>query len=60
MLTLDGLSCFKFWPIFLPNKLLWQNPLDKNLDDEIKCSILSRHKEVLSLVKQKIDEMLNP
>ncbi len=35
-------------------------PLDDNLDDETNSNLLNRHKEILSLVKQKIDDVLNP
>ena len=30
------------------------------MDEEIKTNILTRRKEILSLMKQKIDEVLNP
>ena len=55
-----NVSCrFNFGQFFAKQTIVAE-PLDENLDDEIKSNILSRRKEVLSLVKQKIDEMLNP
>ncbi|CAB3995694.1 Hypothetical predicted protein [Paramuricea clavata] len=51
--------CFNFGQ-FLAKQTIVPEQLDENLDDQIKSSILSRRKEVLSLVKQKIDKMLNP
>ena len=35
-------------------------PLDENINPEIKSNILDRRKEILTKVKQKIDEVLNP
>jgi hypothetical protein len=34
--------------------------LAEDMDDEIKSNILTRRKEILSKVKQKIDDVLNP
>ena len=34
-------------------------PLTEDLEDEIKSSILTRRKEILTKVKQKIDNVLN-
>ena len=54
-----NVSCHFNFSQFFAKQTIVAEPLDENLDDEIKSSILSRHKEVLSLVKQKIDEMSN-
>ncbi len=55
-----NVSCrFGFGQFFTKQTIVAQ-PLDENLDDESKSSILNRHKEILCLVKQKIDEVLNP
>ena len=55
-----NVSCrFGFGQFFTKQTLVAQ-PLDENLDDESKSSILNRRKEILCLVKQKIDELLNP
>ena len=35
-------------------------PLTEDLEDEIKSSILTQRKEILSKVKQEIDDVLNP
>ena len=35
-------------------------PLDGDLDEEIKSNILDRRTKILNSVKQKIDEVLNP
>ena len=45
---------------FFTKQTIVAEPLDVNLDDECKSSILNRRKEILCLVKQKIDELLNP
>ena len=50
---------FNFGQFFM-KKTIVAEPLDKNLNDEVKSDILSRRKEILCLVKQKIDEVLNP
>lgn len=35
-------------------------PLPNDMDEEIKAAALAKRKEILSLVKQKVDEVLNP
>jgi hypothetical protein len=55
-----NVSCrFNFGQFFTKQTIVAE-PLDVNLDDECKSSILNRRKEILCLVKQKIDELLNP
>ena len=46
-----NVSCRLNFGQFFTKQTIVAEPLDKNLDDEIKSSILSRCKEVLSLVK---------
>ena len=45
---------------FFTKQTIVAEPLDVNLGDEMKSSILNRHKEILSSIKQKIDEVINP
>ncbi|CAB4030822.1 Hypothetical predicted protein, partial [Paramuricea clavata] len=55
-----NVSCrFNFGQYFTKHTIVAE-PLDVNLDDESKSSILNRRKEILCSVKQKIDEVLNP
>ena len=55
-----NVSCrFNFGQLFMKQTIVAE-PLDATLDDEKKSRILNRCKEILSLVKQKIDEVLNP
>jgi hypothetical protein len=51
--------CFNFGQVFTKQTIVAE-PLDQNLDDESKSSLLNRRKEILCSVKQKIDEVLNP
>ena len=45
---------------FFTDSTIVAEPLSDDLDGEIKAAALKRRKEILSLVKQKIDEVLNP
>ena len=45
---------------FFTKQTIVAEPLDENINPEIKSNILDRRKEILTKVKQKIDEMLNP
>ena len=55
-----NVSCrFNFGQFFTKQTTVAE-PLDQNLDDESKSSLLNRRKEILCSVKQKIDEVLNP
>ena len=45
---------------FFTKRTIIAEPLDENMDEEIKNNVLNRRKEILSKVKQKIDEVLNP
>ncbi|XP_028408493.1 uncharacterized protein LOC114531049 [Dendronephthya gigantea] len=45
---------------FFTKRTIIAEPLDENMDEEAKCTILNRRKEILTLVKNKIDEVLNP
>ncbi len=51
--------CFNFGQFF-PNRTIIAEPLDDNMNDDTKNNILNRPNEILSKVKQKIDEVLNP
>ena len=44
---------------FLQKKTIVAEPLDENTNEETKSNILSRRKEILTKVKQKIDEVVN-
>ena len=50
--------CFNFGQFFSKYTIVAE-PLDEDMDDEFRNWVLTRRKEVLSLVKQKIDEVLN-
>jgi hypothetical protein len=41
-------------------KTIVADPLSEDIDEETKSNILTRRKEILSNVKQKIDDVLNP
>ena len=45
---------------FFTNKTIVAEPLSDDLNPEKKTSTIDRQKEILTLVKEKIDEMLNP
>ena len=45
---------------FFTNSTIIAEPLPDDLDETNKTIILEKRKEFLSLVKQKIDEVLNP
>ena len=45
---------------FFSKQTIVAEPLDNNMNEEVRNRVLVRRKEVLSLVKQKIDEVLNP
>ena len=45
---------------FFTDKTIVAEPLSENIDPDIKTEMLTKRKEILSLVKQKIDESLNP
>ena len=45
---------------FFTNKTIVAEPLSNDLDPEAKTSTIERQKEILRLVKVKIDEVLNP
>ena len=49
---------FQFWTIFY-KKTIVAEPINENANEETKSNILSRRKEILTKVKQKIDEVLN-
>ena len=45
---------------FFTKQTIVAEPLDENINPEIKSNILDKRKEILTKVKQKIDEVLNP
>ena len=45
---------------FLTNKTIIAEPIAENIDTEVKSNILNGRKEILSKVKQKINDELNP
>ncbi|XP_068758167.1 uncharacterized protein [Montipora capricornis] len=45
---------------FFTNKTIVAEPLSDDLDPEVKTSTIDRQKEILRLIKEKIDEVLNP
>ena len=45
---------------FFTNKTVVADPLSEDMDEEIKSNILTRRKDILCKVKQKIDDVLNP
>ncbi|CAB4044053.1 Hypothetical predicted protein, partial [Paramuricea clavata] len=50
----------QLYDLFLTDKTIVAEPLAEDMDEEIKSNILTRQKEILSKVKQKIDDVLNP
>ena len=44
---------------FFTNSTIAAEPLPDDLDEEIKAAALKRRKEIVSVVKEKIDEVLN-
>ena len=55
-----NISCrFNFGQFFTKTTIVAE-PLNKDLDEEIKSNILDRRTEILVSIKQKIDEVLNP
>lgn len=45
---------------FFTDRTIVAEPLPEDMDEEMKVGTLNRRKEILSLIKQKIDEVLNP
>ena len=45
---------------FFTDRTIVAEPLAEDMDDEIQSNILTRRKEILSKVKQRIDDVLNP
>ena len=45
---------------FFTDRTIIAEPLAEDMDDQIKSDLLTRRKEILSKVKQKIDDVLNP
>ena len=45
---------------FFTEKTIVADPLSEDMDEETKSNILAKRKEILSKVKQKIDDVLNP
>ena len=45
---------------FFTDRTIIAEPLAEDMDDPIKSDLLTRRKEILSKVKQKIDDVLNP
>lgn len=50
---------FEFGQFFTDTTIVAE-PLPEDMDPQIKTDIMTKQKEILSLVKQKIDESLNP
>ena len=55
-----NVSCRFNFRQFFTKQTIVAKPIDEDLDDERKTSILTRRKEILCLVKQKISAVLNP
>ena len=55
-----NISCRFNFGQFFTKRTIVAEPLNKDLDEEIKSNIPDRRRIILTLVKQKIDEMLNP
>ena len=55
-----NISCRFNFGQFFTKRTIVGDPLDKDLDIEIKSYILDRRTKILSSVKQKIDEVLTP
>ena len=45
---------------FFTNRTIVAEPLSDEINDDVKTSILDKRKEMLTLVKEKIDDQLNP
>ena len=45
---------------FFTNKTIVAEPLAEDMDEQIRCNLLTRRQEILCKVKQKIDDVLNP
>ena len=45
---------------FLTKRTVVAEPLSDELDEEVKTNMLTRRNEILSLVKDKVDKVLNP
>lgn len=45
---------------FFTNRTIVAEPLSDDLDEEVKANAIEKQKHILSSVKQKIDEVLNP
>ena len=45
---------------FFTDRTIVAEPLPEDMDEEMKAGTLNKRKEILSLIKQKIDEVLNP
>ena len=55
-----NIACRFSFGQFFTDRTIVAEPLPQDMDEEIKTNILTRRKEILSLMKQKIDEVLNP
>ena len=55
-----NITCRFNFDQFFTNRTCVAEPLNVDPDEEIKRNILERQKKILTLVKQKIDEVLNP
>lgn len=55
-----NIACRYNFGQFFTDSTVVAEPLPDDLDEETKAAALKRRKEILSLVKQKIDEVLNP
>ena len=55
-----NVSCRLNFGQFLTKQTIVAEHIDDDLDDERKSSILTKRREILCLVKQNIDEVLNP
>ena len=55
-----NIACrFNFGQFFTDSTVVAE-PLPEDMDEDIKIATLTRRKEILCLIKQKIDEVLNP
>ena len=55
-----NISCRFEFGQFFTDKTIVAEPLSEDMNSDIKTELLTKRKEILSLVKQKIDESLNP
>lgn len=46
--------------IFFTEETILAEPLPQDLDETIKSKMLENRRQILSLVQQKVDEVLNP